>query len=117
MSDIAPLLHIARDDDLALARRSGVYRCASLDEEGFIHCCEQDQLAGVVERYYADADGLTLLVVDRGALGAEVRHESAPGGGERFPHVYGPIALSAVRERRAFGLEDPARTGLPSTGA
>ena len=115
MSDIAPLLHIARAADLERARRDerALYRCDSLDGEGFVHCCEQEQLPGVVARHYAGVDDLVLLVIERGELGAELVHESAPGGGERFPHVYGPIELAAVRETRAFGLDDPARVGLP----
>lgn len=112
MSDIAPLLHVARSADLEFARRSGYYRCDSLESEGFIHCCELDQLAGVVSRYYADVDDLVLLVIERESLGAELRYESAPGSDERFAHVYGPIELEAVHETRPFGRDAPARAVL-----
>ena len=112
MTETTPLLHLARRADLERVGADGLYRCASLESEGFVHCCTPAQLAGVVRRYYAEVDELVLLTLERGALGAEVRHESAPGSSERFAHVYGPIELAAVRERTPFGLGDPARERL-----
>ena len=112
MNETPPLLHVARSADLERAREEGIYRCVSLETEGFIHCCEADQLPGVMARYYADVDDLVLLALEREALGAEVRHEAAHEGGERFPHVYGPVELTAVRETTPFGLGDPARETL-----
>ena len=106
------VLHLALADDLARAREEGRYRCASLEGEGFVHCCDEDQLAGVVERYYRDVDALVLLDVDVDALDVELRREDTVGGGERFPHVYGSIPLAAIVRTRAFGLDDPARTAL-----
>ena len=107
-----PLLHVAHDADLERARRSGRYRCGSLDAEGFVHCCDAGQLAGVLARYYAGVDGLTLLEIDPRALDVAVVREGVPGG-ERFPHVYGSISLAAVRRTEPFGLDAPARTALP----
>jgi len=112
MNETSPLLHVARRVDLERARGEGLYRCASLETEGFIHCCEPDQLAGVIARYYADVDELVLLTLERAALGAEIRHEGAHAGAERFPHVYGPIELAEVREETPFGTDDPARKRL-----
>jgi len=108
----ARVLHVALSADYARARDSGRYRCSSLVDEGFIHCCDPDQLAGVVDRYYADVDDLVLLVVDPAALDVELRRENAGGGEELFPHVYGPILLEAVRETRPFDLGSPARIAL-----
>ena len=111
MSDIAPLLHVATTADLERARRDGIYRCASLDAEGFIHCCERDQLAGVLARHFGGVDDLVLLSIDRAALDVEVRHEGADEG-PRFPHVYGPVRLDAVLERTPLGLDSPTRVAL-----
>ena len=107
-----PILHVALADDLARAHESGRYRCASLESEGFVHCCDPGQLAGVVARYYKGVDDLVLLDIDPHALDVELVRESAVEDGERFPHVYGSIPLEAVRRTRAFGLDDPARIAL-----
>jgi uncharacterized protein (DUF952 family) len=76
----------------------GVYQCASLQAEGFIHCCTENQLAGVLQRYYQGATGLKLLTINPALLSAELVFENTIGGEEKFPHVYGPINMSAVIE-------------------
>lgn len=75
---------------------SDLYCCASVQAEGFIHCCTKDQLAGVLERYYKGVSGLKLLTIDPRLLSAELVYENTLGGEELFPHVYGPINMSAV---------------------
>lgn len=75
-------------------------RDRTLAEEGFIHCCgSEEQLAGVLHRYYGDvaAEDLVLLVID--PTGLDVRHE--PVGEDTFPHVYGPLPISAVIDVRS----------------
>ena len=37
-----------------------------------------------------------LLHIDPGRLDAEVRYENLEGGQQQFPHVYGPIPISAI---------------------
>ena len=106
------MLHVASREDLAHARESGRYRSPSLDTEGFVHCCDPDQLAGVVARYYRDVDDLVLLEIAPDALDVELVRENTAGGDERFPHVYGSIPLDAVRAIREFGLNAPARIAL-----
>ncbi|MEP6481514.1 MAG: DUF952 domain-containing protein [Rhodoglobus sp.] len=70
-------------------------RGASLAEVGFIHASSAEQLAGVAERFYRDdPEDLVVLELDEACLGAEVRWED--GGGELFPHIYGPIPPAAV---------------------
>ncbi len=95
MSAVADLLHIATPAEWAAARASGVVAPASLAAEGFVHCSTRDQLAGTLARHFAGGGDLVVLVLDPGALGAELRwEESRPG--ERYPHVYGPIPTAAV---------------------
>ncbi|TDD63665.1 DUF952 domain-containing protein [Actinomadura darangshiensis] len=102
------LLHIAERTHWESARASGVSYTMStlgrtLDDEGFIHCSSDlDQVDGVLGRFYGDVhrDDLALLVVDVSRLDAPVRYE--PAGDELFPHVYGPIPISAVIDVRAL---------------
>ena len=89
------LFHVATAADWA-ARSADHYRPAGLATDGFVHCCDQGQLPGVVHRYYRGRDDLVLLTVDPGGLTRDVVWEDTSGRGERFPHVYGPIDLVAV---------------------
>ena len=111
-----PLLHIALPADLARAKASGRYRCASLEREGFVHCGTAEQLAGVVGRYYRGVDDLVLLDIDPAALDVELRRENTVGGEEPFPHVHGSIPIAAIVRARPFGLADPDRLALAVEG-
>jgi uncharacterized protein (DUF952 family) len=96
-----PIYHVALAADWEAAQALGEYavstRGRTLAEEGFIHASRAEQWAGVRERFYADVtEPLVLLEVDPALLTAEVRDERPPGVDETFPHVYGPIDLSAV---------------------
>jgi uncharacterized protein (DUF952 family) len=56
----------------------------------FLHLCTEEQLEGVLDRYFADAGPVTILEVDSTRLGdALVWEEGEPG--EDFPHLYGPL--------------------------
>jgi uncharacterized protein (DUF952 family) len=84
----------------------GPYRAASLATEGFIHCSYRDQVARIANLFYRDQTDLIVLVIDPVKLTSPLRAEAV--GGERFPHVYGPIdRLSVVAvqalERSADG--------------
>jgi uncharacterized protein (DUF952 family) len=96
-------LALVRDWDAAVA--AGEYTISSLGvtlaEEGFIHASRADQWEGVKQRYYSDVtDPLVLLVIDPARLTATLVVEEAPGTGETFPHIYGPLNLDAVVEQR-----------------
>jgi uncharacterized protein (DUF952 family) len=93
-ADVTELWHIAERADWAAAKEAGRYerstRGLGLAEVGFVHCSYPDQAAGVAAAFYADADDLVLLRIDPVRVPAEIRVE---GG---FPHVYGPIPVTAV---------------------
>ncbi|MFB9891506.1 DUF952 domain-containing protein [Planobispora takensis] len=105
------ILHLALSADWDRARAAGEYRISTLgrtlEQEGFIHACaDHVQLAGVVRRYYRDVtEPLTLLTVD--PEGLDVRLEVPPGAAEAFPHIYGPIPVSAVLSATPFTLPPP----------
>ena len=97
------LYHLALAADWQQARQLGEYRIStrgqSLEQVGFIHASYADQLKGTHQRFYADVSDLRLLVIDPTRLAAHgiaVRPEAAPGSGELFPHLYGPLPLDAV---------------------
>lgn len=112
-----PLLHLAEAPLWEAARGTGTYemstRGRTLQEEGFIHLSLPRQLPGVARMLYGDGagdgngdgaggQGLVVLVVDPDRLAGPVRFESMKPGGEKFPHLYGPLPVSAVVEVRPF---------------
>ena len=89
------ILHIATPSEWEAATRTGQIAPPSLATEGFVHCSTREQLAGTLERHFAGAGALVLLVLDEAAIAADLRwEESLPG--QPFPHVYAAIPVAAV---------------------
>ncbi|MET8843820.1 DUF952 domain-containing protein [Streptomyces rubiginosohelvolus] len=100
-----PLLHLAEAPLWEAARGTGTYemstRGRTLQEEGFIHLSLPHQLPGVARMLYGGDDrDLVVLVVDPARLADPVRFEAMKPGGEEFPHLYGPLPVSAVVQVR-----------------
>ena len=98
------LYHLALGPEWQAARADGMYRRStrgrSLEEVGFIHLSNAHQVEATAALFYGDlpAGAVLLLTIDPQRLAAaalEVRFEQA-GGGEPFPHLYGPLPLGAV---------------------
>jgi len=97
--------HLALAREWNAAATVGAYRMstlgATLDDVGYVHASRPAQAPGVAARFYADvADPLVILVMDDDAVresGTNVKYEDA-GTGEMFPHIYGPIDPTWVRE-------------------
>ncbi|MFE6943165.1 DUF952 domain-containing protein [Streptomyces chartreusis] len=105
MPEDTHILHITERSLWEAARERGTYemstRGRTLKEEGFIHCSTRAQLPSVAAFLYGSYDGpddLVVLVVDPARLEAPLRYEAPKPGGEEFPHVYGPIPVTAVVE-------------------
>ncbi|HKV67109.1 MAG TPA: DUF952 domain-containing protein [Gaiellales bacterium] len=71
-------------------------------EDGYVHCCDEGQIAGVRRRWFAADAEVVALAFDPTRLPAETRYEpGALGEPERFPHVYGALPrdqVASVRE-------------------
>jgi uncharacterized protein (DUF952 family) len=95
------VLHIAHRGTWEASSTGGYYRPLSLDTDGFIHCSTVEQTVETANRYYLGQEGLILLCIDTGKVEAEVRYEAPAGVGDLratslFPHIYGPLNVSAV---------------------
>lgn len=90
------IYHITTQTEWDKARENGYYEHPSLKAEGFIHCSEDHQVAGVLERYFAGQTGLVRLVIDTNQLTSRYIQEWSPSTQDTFPHIYGPINASAV---------------------
>lgn len=81
----------------AQAQRAGVYTGSALDvADGFIHLSAQDQVRTTLTLWFKDQPDLILASIDLIQLGDTVVWEASRGGA-LFPHIYGPIPMSAVQ--------------------
>jgi uncharacterized protein (DUF952 family) len=94
------IYHIATRSDWEQAVRDGSYtistRGRTLEQQGFIHCSDAGQVAGVANVVYRGMSDLVLLVVDVGLVRATVQYDDVPGAPAPFPHIYGPLNVDAV---------------------
>ena len=92
------IYHITTKAEWDRAVDNGSYETPSLSEEGFIHCSQENQIAGVLERYFAGQKDLVKLVIDTDKLTSRFVFEWSPSVQDTFPHIYGPINTDAVIE-------------------
>jgi len=93
---MATIYHITTQAEWDAASRSGMYEAASLKNEGFIHCSQEEQIPGVLERYFKGKTTLVKLVIDTDKLTSRWLYEWSPSIADTFPHIYGPINTAAV---------------------
>ena len=87
------------------AKTAGVFDGSAVDlADGFIHFSPAPQVAETARRYFAGQDDVMLLAVEAEALGDGLRWEPSRGG-DLFPHLYGPLAASAVISSRRLALD------------
>lgn len=90
------IYHITSKEEWANAIEKGFFEVASLQLEGFIHCSQEHQVAGVLQRYYSGKINLVKLVIDETKLINKIIYENAPSVNQNFPHIYGTLNIDAV---------------------
>jgi uncharacterized protein (DUF952 family) len=95
------IYHITTPAAWADAQIEGQVMAESLATESFIHCSRAEQLLAVANRFYAGVDGLLVLAIDESGVAPWLVNEGPVGTNDPFaqdvfPHLYGPIPLSAV---------------------
>jgi uncharacterized protein (DUF952 family) len=94
------------------AAASGNYMGSDKDrDDGFLHFSTAEQIPGTLARHYAGVPDLVLVAVDETALGMALKYEPSRDGA-LFPHLYGPLPLSAVTWARPIPY-DAARGHIP----
>lgn len=77
------------------AEDSGVFAGAGIDlTDGFIHLSTAAQARRTAQLFFAGQDNLVLVAVDA-SLGEALKYEPSRDG-DLFPHLYGPLPLTAV---------------------
>lgn len=113
------IFHIAEPNDWQQARADGTYttstRGRTLAEEGFLHCSRFGQVTTVLNFAYADVAGpLSLLVVDREKLESPLQLDEVPEAGDVYPHIYGPLNVSAVVDVLPLSRDTSGEWQLPA---
>ncbi len=90
------IYHITSPAIWNTGKKQNGFTAPSLDTVGYIHCCEKEQIAFVLENWFIDQSGLELIAIETEKLDSKIVFENLEGGETLFPHVYGPINLSAI---------------------
>ncbi len=94
------LYHLTTPHDWERAERGGSYVAPSLAAQGFIHLSRPSQLLLAADTHYRGRADLVVLVLEQDRLDPSAlvfEAGSPPNQHLVFPHLYSPLALSAVR--------------------
>ena len=95
---------IVATEEWAAAEAAGAFTGASVDRaDGFIHFSTAQQAPETAAKWFAGRGDLTLVAIDTEPLGKDLRWEPSRGGA-LFPHLYGPLPMSAVLWSRPLPL-------------
>ena len=101
MSDV--IYKIATRAQWSAAQASGVFEGAPVDiADGFIHFSTAAQVDETAQRHFAGRGDLLLIAVATDGL--DIRWEPSRGGA-LFPHLYGVLPVTAVRDVTPFKRE------------
>jgi uncharacterized protein (DUF952 family) len=92
------IYHVTTQTEWEQAKIEGSYKPAGYDQEGFIHCSVEKQVAGVLDRFYKGQTGLIKLKIEKAKVSRPVLFELAADLDELFPHIYGTLNLDSVVE-------------------
>ncbi|TAG09554.1 MAG: DUF952 domain-containing protein [Sphingobacteriia bacterium] len=90
------IYHITTQSQWEDALKKGSYKADTLATEGFVHCSTEEQMPGVLERYYKNKTDLLQLTIQKDRLTSLLLFELSPSINQEFPHIYGSINLDAV---------------------
>lgn len=98
------------------AQRRGAFLGSAHDlRDGFIHFSAAHQVQQTAAKFYAGEGDLFLLWVDADALGSALKWEPSDEQSEnRFPHLYGTLAMSAVVRAEPLPLGSDGRHVFPA---
>ncbi|GHA31390.1 hypothetical protein GCM10007989_29280 [Devosia pacifica] len=81
-------------------------------DDGYIHFSTAEQLAETLRRHFAGQSDLRLLAVKTSTVAQVLRWEPSRGGA-LFPHLYGPLPLSAVVWSEEISVSKDGNVDLP----
>ena len=100
--------------DWGAAETAGVFCGAGVDlSDGYIHFSTAAQAPETAAKWFCGRDDLMLVAVETETFGSQLRWEISRGG-QRFPHLYGELPLSAVAWVRPLPLSADGRLDFGS---
>jgi uncharacterized protein (DUF952 family) len=106
---MALIFKIVGAEEWRAAEAAGVFSGAAVDRaDGYIHFSTAEQAPETAAKWFVGRADLILAAVDADALGPALRWEPSRGGA-LFPHLYAPLALSAVVWTRPLPLGENGR--------
>jgi uncharacterized protein (DUF952 family) len=109
------IYHIMTFGDWARASSQPFYIPDAFVTNGFIHCCNADQLEYVGDRYFRGQKDLIILCIEADNVTAPVKHEDLNAEGMSFPHIYGILNTDAVKKIVNFPSGDDGTFRVPNT--
>ncbi|MBO0332049.1 DUF952 domain-containing protein [Sneathiella sp. CAU 1612] len=98
------IYHMADKTDWQAALETGAYEGTAVDKsDGFIHFSTRETVAESAAKHRAGVENLVLISVDSNILGEDLKWEPARGG-ILFPHLYGPLDPSLVKDAVSLPL-------------
>jgi uncharacterized protein (DUF952 family) len=107
------IYHILTSAEWELAARQPYYTPSAFGTDGFIHCCNANQLEYVGERYFRGRKDLIILCIEADRVTALVKYEDLNGEGMSFPHIYGILNLDAVQKIIPMSLSADGTFTIP----
>jgi len=100
--------------DWDACQRDGRLPWAPVDrEDGFVHLSAAHQIGGTAAKHFVDRPDLVLLEVDPERLPADALRWEVSRGGDRFPHLYADLPVTAVVRVEPAPLGDDGVPRLP----
>ncbi len=92
------LYKILPRQDWEAAQAKGIYEGSAVDRrDGFIHLSAAHQVRATARKHFAGEIDLLLISVKEEDLARTLKWEVSRGG-DLFPHIYGPLPLSAISD-------------------
>ena len=80
--------------------------------DGFMHFSAPSQLAETASKHFAGQKNLMLVAVAAEKLGDDLKWEISRGG-DRFPHLYGPLSMEHVVWAKELLCDDEGKHVFP----
>ena len=95
------------------AEKAGSFAGAPIDvQDGYLHFSTGKQVRETAAKHFAGQNDLLLIAIDADSLGPALRYEPSRGG-DLFPHLYAPLAMSAVAHSAPIKVATDGGVTLP----
>lgn len=96
------------------AESAGEFAGSGIDlTDGYIHFSTAEQVPETARLYFSNTPGLVIVAIDGAPLGEALKWEESRGG-QLFPHLYGPLPMSAVLWVKPLPMDNAGRPQVPS---